>query len=189
MKKMLLLVPVVLLASTLAGCSVGPLPGSPPAAANGAASTPAAVVSTPGATSPSTKLKDLDASVDVCAVVPVSMVRALTGRPYVSTKLVKAGDGNSCAYFGKNVDTLEMELGWYDEGHYAYTGLVKHYDAGVPPEPIRNLGDEADAFPQGVVVRYGDDNIISFDDVHEDYTVDLQPSVYIKLIETLEAAR
>ena len=182
MKKLLLLVPVLLLTGTLAGCSVGPLPGSPSSVADGAASTPAAAT-------PTTKLKDLDSSVDVCAIVPVSMVRSLTGRDYVSSRLVKSDEGNSCGYFGKDVDTLEMELGWYNDGHYAYTRLVKHYDAGEPPEPIHNLGDEADAFPQGVVVRYGNDNIISFDDVHPNYTVDLQPAVYIKLIETLEATR
>jgi hypothetical protein len=191
MKKLLLLVPVILLIGTLAGCSVGPLPGSPPSVADGAASTPAAADSTPvaSAPTPTTDTQATSNSLNVCKAVTVGVLNLLTGRHYVTATPLHSYKLDGCSYFGSNPKTLEFTLTAIGGGHTELKNLVKYYGQGFPTEPVPNLGDEAYDITEGIIVRYGDTNFFALDGVAPATYRFVSQQVEVEIIRTLRAAR
>lgn len=191
MKKLwFLLIPTMVLAGALAGCSTGPLPGSPPVGANKASSAIADSKATPS-TKPTGEPASAapDGDPNVCKEVPIATVNLLTGRKYVKTESLHDSEFSGCAYEGANPKTLLFSLGWYGGGSARFTQMVNVFGKGLPTKPLSGVGDEAYDLTLSVVVRYGDDNYISSDQTAPD-DFDIVPTqVLLQLIDALRAAR
>jgi len=186
MKKLLFVVPVILLTGTLAGCSVGPLPGS--AATFGAVGSPPRQTAAPAPT-PTTDTQATSDTLNVCKAVTVGILNLLTGRHYVIATPLHSYKLDGCSYYGSNPKTLEFTLTAIGGGHTETKNLVKYYGQGFPTEPVPNLGDEAYDITEGTIVRYGDTNFFALDGVAPATYSFVSQKVEVEIIQTLRAAR
>jgi hypothetical protein len=185
MKKLVLLIPVILFTATLAGCSVGPLPGS--AAPVSAASAAPSQTVAPAADS-TTEAQPSSTPVNVCKAVSVGLVNLLTSRHYKTAIPMHSPELDGCNYYGANPKSLRFSLGVYNGGATMYKQLVKDY-THFKIQPIPHLDDQAEYLVDSVIIRKGDSVYLALDGIAPVGTPYLTKDVLVEIIEALQPTR
>ncbi len=190
MKTPAFILAAVLATVALAGCSAGSLPGLSSAPAGNTAAPGASGAPSSAPTKPAGSASGSGKQVDVCSVVNLAKVNSITGRTYATATPANTATKSRCNYDGADSTTLEFALGvFYDGGSATFTQLISDFGLGDPAKPIFDIGDQAVDVNDAVIAQYGTDDLFAVDEVHPGSMSELPQSAYVKLIQTLHAAR